>query len=143
MHLHVPCIEKCAGVLVKERKILFNFQTFGVDKRGIKERRRRRGNMMKRLTCTREGEKRRKKKTNFDFISKHWFQFRSTFYSNYVSEQLSCAGHKLGFAVAACLNRRAYSLRPLTWLCGSTLFPILKRNKFCHFQPCHYPGIFY
>lgn len=82
-------------------------------------------------------------KKNFDFISKHCFQFSSAFYSNYVSKQLPYAGHKLGFAVAGCLNRQAYSLRLLTWLCGSTLFPILKRNKFCHFQPCHYPGIFY
>lgn len=80
---------------------------------------------------------------DFDFLWKHCFQFSSAFYSNYVSKQLPYAGHKLGFAVAGCLNRQAYSLRLLTWLCGSILFPILKRNKFCHFQPCHYTGIFY
>lgn len=100
--------------------------------------------MLKRLICTIViGKERREEKKNFDFISKHWFQFSSAFYSNYVSEQLPHPGHKLGFAVAGCLDREAYSLRLLTWLCGSTLFPILKRNKFCHFQPCHYPGIFY
>jgi len=60
---------------------------------------------MKRLTCTGvRGRQRRGRKKNFDFISKHWFQFSSAFYSNYVSEQLPDAGHKLGFAVAGCLN---------------------------------------
>lgn len=64
--------------------------------------------MMKRLTCKRVTERERREggeKKNFDFISKHWFQFSSAFYSNYVSEQLPYAGHKLGFAVAGCLNR--------------------------------------
>lgn len=49
-------------------------------------------------------EERREGEKNFDFISKHWFQFSSAFYSNYVSEQLPWASHKLGFAVAGCLN---------------------------------------
>lgn len=99
----------------------------------MKERQRRRGGGAhdEKINMQRVWKKGEKK--NFDFISKHWFQFSSAFYSNYVSEQLPRAGHKLGFAVAGCLNRQAYSLRLLTWLCGSTLFPILKREQILSF----------
>lgn len=57
-------------------------------------------------TSQREGEKRRrKKKKNFDFISNTGSNLAALFIQNYVSKQLPYAGHKLGFAVAGCLNR--------------------------------------
>lgn len=52
------------------------------------------------LRVSKKERREAEKNNNFDFISKHWFQFSSAFYSNYVSEQLPDAGHKQGFAVA-------------------------------------------
>lgn len=86
------------------------------------------GHMMKRLTCREEEEK--KKSTPYQNTGSN---LAEPFYLNHVGEQLPHAGHKQGFAVAGWLNHPGY----LLGLCGCTLFPILKRNKFGHFQPCH------
>lgn len=63
---------------------------------------------MKRLTCTRVSERERRegerKKKNFDFISNTGSNLAALFIQNYVSKQLPYTGHKLGFAVAGCLN---------------------------------------
>lgn len=72
---------------------------------GDKRETKKRGKHDEEINMSKSQRGREEKGKNFDFISKHWFQFSSAFYSNYVSEQLPYAGHKLGFAVAGCLNR--------------------------------------
>lgn len=119
----------CQG---KERKKIASFQLphVGVGRKMAQKRDKEGGTHDEEINVQREKEGGKKSLIPYQNTGSN---LAALFYSNYVREQLPYAGHKQGFAVAGWLNHRAYSLGLLTWLCGSTLYPILKRNKFCHF----------